>query len=87
MGTTPVDWKLYADPVFRHKLANTHKPSDINGSHYDCIYFAGGHGVVYDFLDNKELHDIAKQIYEKGGIVSGVCHGVVALINLKLSTG
>lgn len=71
----------------RHKLANSHKPSEINPNHYDCIYFAGGHGVVYDFLDNKELHHIARTIYEKGGIVSSVCHGAVALINLKLSDG
>lgn len=55
-----VDWKLYSDPVFRHKLANAHKPSDLNSSHYDCIYFAGGHGSAFDFAENKELQIIAK---------------------------
>lgn len=48
---------------------------------------AGGHGTVYDFVDCTELHSIAAQIYEAGGVVSSVCHGAVALLKLKLSSG
>lgn len=87
MGPNEVDWKWYADEGFRHRLGHTHKPSEINPEHYDLIYFAGGHGVVFDFPDNKELIEIARHIYEKGGVVSSVCHGVVGLLNIKLSTG
>jgi putative intracellular protease/amidase len=68
MGTNEVDWKLYTD-------ANTYKPSDVDSSNYNCIYFTGGHGVVFDFVDNKEIQEIAKNIYEKEEIVSGICHG------------
>lgn len=25
-GVLPIDWEYYANPAFRHKLANTHKP-------------------------------------------------------------
>lgn len=82
-----IDWQYYADPKFRHKLANTLKPSEIKADDYQVIYYAGGHGTVFDFVDNKELQEITKQIYEKGGIVSGVCHGPVGLLNIKLSNG
>lgn len=82
-----MEWKYYADEAFRHKLANTLKPSQVKAEDYDCIYFAGGHGVVFDFVDNKEIHEIARKIYEKGGVVSSVCHGAVGLINLRLSNG
>jgi putative intracellular protease/amidase len=87
MGVTALDWQYYADPEFRNKLANTLKPSQVNPNDYQAIYYAGGHGVVFDFVDNEELQAIARSIYEKGGIVSGVCHGVVALIKLKLTNG
>eukprot|EP00811_Abedinium_folium_P014240 NODE_23255_length_674_cov_2.950640.p2 GENE.NODE_23255_length_674_cov_2.950640~~NODE_23255_length_674_cov_2.950640.p2 ORF type:complete len:109 (+),score=26.08 NODE_23255_length_674_cov_2.950640:60-386(+) len=30
---------------------------------------------------------MGQQMYEKGGIVSGVCHGPVALMNVRLSDG
>jgi putative intracellular protease/amidase len=55
LGTNEIDWKMYADPVFRDKLAKTHKPSELDSSHYDCMFFTGGHGVVFDFYKNKEL--------------------------------
>ncbi len=51
------------------------------------VHFAGGHGTVWDFYEDEKLHEIARKIYEKGGIVAAVCHGPVALCNLKLSNG
>ncbi|OCA79908.1 peptidase C56 [Chryseobacterium contaminans] len=87
MFVQPVDWKYYADDTFRNKLGNTFTPSDINPKDYSVIYYAGGHGVVWDFPDNTELQEIARSIYEDGGIVSSVCHGAVGLFNIKLSNG
>ena len=81
------DWKNLADPVFQRKISQSFKPSDIKPEDYKVIYFAGGHGTVYDFYESGEIHQLAAKIYENGGIVSAVCHGPVALINLKLSNG
>jgi putative intracellular protease/amidase len=33
------------------------------------------------------LQAVSRRIYEKGGIVSSVCHGAVGLLNIKLSNG
>jgi len=82
-----VDWKYYGDDAFRKLLGNTKKPSEINPEDYDVVHFAGGHGTVWDFYEDEKLHEIARKIYEKGGIVASVCHGPVALCNLKLSNG
>ncbi|UKB81604.1 type 1 glutamine amidotransferase domain-containing protein [Chryseobacterium sp. MEBOG07] len=87
MFVQPVDWKYYGDDIFREKMANTLKPEEINPKDYGVIYYTGGHGVVWDFPDNKELKEIARSIYEDGGIVSSVCHGAVGLFNIKLSNG
>lgn len=75
------------DPGFMQLLQNTKKPSEINWQDYDVIYYTGGHGVMWDFLDNPELQEITKNIYEKGAIVSSVCHGYCGLLNVRLSNG
>ena len=49
---TEVDWKHYTSPEFMNKLGNTLKPSDVKAEDYKCIYYAGGHGTVYDFPKN-----------------------------------
>ena len=67
-------------------LANTFKPSDIHWQDYDVIYYTGARCDV-GFLDNPELQEITKNIYEKGGIVSSVCHGYCGLLNVRLSNG
>ncbi len=83
----PVDWEWYQDKRFMNRLGATLPPEQIDASDYCCIYYAGGHGVLWDFPDNEVLQAIARTIYESGGIVSSVCHGAVALLNLALSDG
>jgi putative intracellular protease/amidase len=68
-------------------LKSSLKPSDINPSDYAAIYYTGGHGVVWDFPENKDLQDIALKIYEEGGFVTSVCHGIAGLLNIKDKSG
>jgi putative intracellular protease/amidase len=42
---------------------------------------------MWDFVDNQEVAAIAAAIYEAGSIVGAICHGLAALVNLKLSEG
>lgn len=81
------DWEWYQDRAFLNRLGTTLKPSEINPADYVAIYYAGGHGVIWDFPDNAELQRISREIYEAGGFVSSVCHGAVGLLNIKLSDG
>lgn len=79
--------KHYEDPEFMKLLENTAPLSTVNHEDYDLIYFAGGHGAMWDFADNEMLNDITRNLYESGKIVSAVCHGLAALQNVKLSNG
>lgn len=69
------------------KLNNTLALKDVDAKKYKAIIFAGGHGTMWDFADDKNLQKVATQIYEDGGVVSAVCHGPAALVNIKLSSG
>jgi putative intracellular protease/amidase len=69
------------------KIENTLHPSQVNPSEYDAIFYAGGHGTMWDFPNNAELAVITATIYDRGGIVGAVCHGSASLVNLQLSNG
>ncbi|MEG4808154.1 type 1 glutamine amidotransferase domain-containing protein [Microcoleus sp. F8-D3] len=74
-----------SEQVFR--VENTLNPAQIDSAEYSAIFYAGGHGTMWDFADNQELAEIAAAIYEAGGVVGAVCHGQAGLVNIKLSDG
>lgn len=79
--------KWYNNPTFRHKLEHSLRLNEVLPADYQILYFAGGHGAMWDFPQNSTLQAITRQIYENGGIVSAVCHGVSGLLNVALSDG
>lgn len=95
-GKAPVDGfnledaankKFWENTQYRAKVENTLTPAQVKPSEYAAIFFAGGHGTMWDFPQSEELAKIAGQIYENQGVVSAVCHGPAALVNVKLSNG
>lgn len=68
-------------------LAQTARPDEIDPADFDVIYFTGGHAVMWDFPDSEGLQAITRAIWERGGIVSSVCHGYCGLLNTRLSDG
>ncbi|MBV4491673.1 type 1 glutamine amidotransferase domain-containing protein [Pseudomonas oryzicola] len=80
-----LDWQWYDDKRFMTRLGSTLSPGRVKASEYCVIYYTGGHGVMYDFVDNQPLQELARQVYENSGIIAAVCHGVVGLLNIKLS--
>ncbi|MED5608142.1 type 1 glutamine amidotransferase domain-containing protein [Pseudomonas sp. JH-2] len=76
-----------ADDARRALLASTAKPGDIDPADFDAIYFTGGHAVMWDFPDDAGLQRLTRDIYERGGIVSSVCHGYCGLLKARLSDG
>jgi len=75
------------NPQFMALLKDTIKISDVDVEDYSAIYFTGGHATMWDFPDSEALQGLSKHIYENGGIVSAVCHGVGALLNIKMEDG
>lgn len=75
------------DPQRMALLSSTARPDEIDPADFDVIYFTGGHAVMWDFPDSEGLQVITRAIYERGGIVSSVCHGYCGLLNTRLSDG
>lgn len=68
-------------------IAKSLRPSEVEPARYAAIYYAGGHGTMWDLPDDAGLQRIAAAIYEAGGIVAAVCHGPAGLVNIQLSGG
>lgn len=77
----------HTDPARMALLADTAGPDDIDAADADAIYFTGGHAVMYDFTDSPGLQRITREIWERGGVASSVCHGYCGLLNTTLSDG
>ncbi|UQA62620.1 type 1 glutamine amidotransferase domain-containing protein [Polyangium aurulentum] len=83
----PINAAFWNDTSLRHAVESTRKPSEVDANEYAAIFFAGGHGAMWDLPDSVELAELAARIYERGGVVAAVCHGPAGLVNIKLSDG
>ncbi|KAK4496745.1 hypothetical protein PRZ48_012728 [Zasmidium cellare] len=68
---------------------NTEKLSKFldSADEFDAVFYVGGHGPMFDLATDPESQQIIRAFYEKGKVVSAVCHGPAALANVKLSDG
>ena len=83
-----VDLSIYTSSDFQFRaLSQSLRPDQIDPANYEAIYYAGGHGVVWDFPHDAGLSEIAMAIYRRGGFVTSVCHGLAGLLYLQEDAG
>jgi putative intracellular protease/amidase len=76
-----------ATPKLAEVVNNTKKASDIDVDRFDAIIVAGGQAPMFTFEKATDLQKKFVEFYEKGKIVSALCHGVAILKYTKLSNG
>jgi putative intracellular protease/amidase len=79
-------WFLQQKDGFNNFM-NAHLPSKVNAGDYKAIYFAGGHGTMWDFPNNPQLTQLAAAIYSNNGVVAALCHGPSGILDLKVRNG
>ncbi|WP_216351713.1 type 1 glutamine amidotransferase domain-containing protein [Pseudoalteromonas sp. EB27] len=75
------------DKKLMASIINTKAMEDVNSEDYQAVVYVGGHGTMWDFSNNERINKLTVSIYERGGIVSAICHGPAALTDVKLSNG
>lgn len=96
-GTPPVmldgedmgayDYAFLNDQAIQTRLSQSIPLADINPMDYQAVYFVGGKGTMFDFPDDPDVQRIAKTLYQQDRVVSAVCHGPAALVNVELDNG
>ena len=83
----PANARFLDTAADRDKVERTARLADVDPSDYDAILFAGGHGTMWDFREDRDVQRLAAAIHDKGGVVAAVCHGPAALVDVCLSSG
>jgi putative intracellular protease/amidase len=68
-------------------LADTPAIADLDLSRFEAILVAGGQSPMFTFRDNPPLQNAIRDFYESQRLVAVYCHGVAALVDLRLSDG
>lgn len=84
---SPPDKRFKKDPVFRSKVESSLAIADVDIADYDIVFLAGGWGAAYDFAQSEPLGDQMSKAYAEGGIVGGVCHGPLGLMQARAPSG
>ena len=66
-------------------LVHTQALGNLDLSKYAAIFFAGGHGTMWDFPDSPVVQNAIVTFIESDRPVAAVCHGPAALVNVTLS--
>ncbi|CAN7574700.1 type 1 glutamine amidotransferase domain-containing protein [Brucella pseudogrignonensis] len=72
---------------FGSMLQNTVPISRISVDDYDGVWVAGGGGPLLTFKEDTVLQELIASFYEKGKIVTLICHGSCLLLWSRLSNG
>jgi putative intracellular protease/amidase len=83
---TPAMTRFKKDPAAQKDLANTVKLADMRHEGFDTIFFPGGHGPMWDIVDNPDAIALIEAFYNAGKPVAAVCHSS-AVFHRVMSNG
>ncbi|NQX97318.1 MAG: type 1 glutamine amidotransferase domain-containing protein [Flavobacteriales bacterium] len=62
-------------------LNNSLNFSKLDNNDYDMVYFPGGHGPMWDFIDNPKLTQFLEAFISQSKPIGALCHGVAILVD------
>jgi putative intracellular protease/amidase len=71
----------------RERMAKSLRSADVDPARYAAIYFAGGHGALWDLREDAGFAAVTTAIWRAGGVVAAVCHGPAALLSIEDERG
>ena len=84
---TDATHRFKADSAANSKLASTAKLDSLAASDFDAVFYPGGHGPLWDLVDNPASIKLIEDFWASNKPVSAVCHAPIALVNAKDSSG
>lgn len=83
----PLNAAFWNDEAGRGRVERSRRPDEADPGDYAAIFFAGGHGAMWDFPGNPELERLIRAFHEDGKVIAAVCHGPSALVDVKRGDG
>jgi putative intracellular protease/amidase len=76
---TPAMARFKQDLEAQDTLSRTFKLADMESENFDTIFFVGGHGPMWDLVDNPDSIALIESFYNSGKPVAAVCHSPAVL--------
>ena len=71
------------DKELQIMMANTAKLSLVLADEFDGVFYPGGHGPLWDLVDNQESVQLIERFLATNKPVAAVCHATAALLKVK----
>lgn len=71
---TPAMDRFKQDEAAQKALANTIKLEDVKAEDYDTVFYAGGHGPMWDLAESPVSIALIESLYNSGKPIALVCH-------------
>jgi putative intracellular protease/amidase len=73
--------RFYKDYEAIDKVAFSKKLSDIKEADFDAIFYPGGHGPLWDLVNDKNSISLIEAFWKNKKAIGAVCHAPSALLN------
>ncbi|APX12568.1 type 1 glutamine amidotransferase domain-containing protein [Tateyamaria omphalii] len=75
------------DKEVQDEVGATPRFTDIDPAGFDALFLPGGHGTMFDYPNDADLHALIEAFDRAGKVVAAVCHGPAALVGPKAEDG
>ena len=79
--------QFLADKQAVAALSDTVRLDTLKADTYDAVFVVGGKGPMFDLAQHEPLKQLIRHNYEQGSVISAVCHGPAALLDITLTGG
>ncbi|HXU69237.1 MAG TPA: type 1 glutamine amidotransferase domain-containing protein [Polyangia bacterium] len=80
---TPAMARFKSDEAAKKALASTRKLADMKADDFDSVFYVGGHGPMWDLVDNPDSIRLIESFYASGKPVAAVCHSPAVFHRVK----
>ena len=71
---TPAMTRFKQDAAAQKQLSQTQKLTDMKSEDFDTIFYSGGHGPMWDLVDDPDSMRLIESFWSSGKPVGAVCH-------------
>ncbi|WMS93713.1 type 1 glutamine amidotransferase domain-containing protein [Pseudoalteromonas sp. HL-AS2] len=76
-----------ADSAAQALMANTKVLSEVNSTDFDAVFYPGGHGPLWDLVENTDSIALIENFIKEQKPVAAVCHASAVFLNTKDADG
>lgn len=79
--------RFQEDAQAKEALASTKKLGDVDMNEFDAVFYPGGHGPLWDLVNDKASIALIKAAYEQDKVISAVCHAPAVFKHVEIKPG